>query len=92
MTDRKVPVGMRELAPCAPRSGLWRVFSLEFPPIRMGFQRHKALECSLKWHQNPGLGGVSGDSEPSADGQERALQQTGKDMSSQVSSQLSNLD
>lgn len=54
--------------------------------------RGKALECSLKCHQNPGLGGVSSDSEPSADGQERALQQTGKDVSSQVSSQLSNLD
>lgn len=39
VTDRKVPVGMRELAPCAPRPSLWRVFSLERHLIRMGFQR-----------------------------------------------------
>lgn len=35
----KVLVGMRELAPCALGLCLWRVFSLDLPPIRMGFQR-----------------------------------------------------
>lgn len=39
VTDRKVPAGMRELAPRAPRLSLWRVFSLERHQIRMGFQR-----------------------------------------------------
>lgn len=65
LTVGELLVGISELAPRTLRPSLWRVFSLELPPIRMGFQRQGIWVFSRRSTRVLGEARVSRDQEPS---------------------------